>query len=143
MHKTMKLSDVKTRDIFEGLEITNQVIKPVAEKWVDGLTRETDNLQLTIKSVSDKKIKEVMAYLYYYDDEGQKLGHEFDITESDSLLPGAVSRLSFMLIPPEGFSYAEMAIKARFVERYQAVSILIWFGIAVGATYLLSLWRNA
>ncbi|WP_091511196.1 hypothetical protein [Microbulbifer yueqingensis] len=139
----MKISDVKNRDVFEGLEITNEVIKPVAEKWEDGLIRKTDNLQLTIKSVSNRKIKDVMAYLYYYDSQGQELGHEFDITESDPVLPDSTSRVSFMLIPPSGFSYAEISIKARFAERYQLIYTIVWLGIAAGAAYLLSLWPNA
>ena len=138
----MKLTDVKNRKVFEGIEITNEVIRPVAEKWVDGLVHETDNLQLTIKSISEKPITDVMAYLYYYDANGKELGHEFDITDS-KIKQGQEARLSFMLLPPDNFKSAEIELKAEYEEKHNYKASIIFFVICLAVIYGYELFKSA
>jgi hypothetical protein len=138
----MKLTDVKNRKVFEGIEITNEVIRPVSEKWVDGLVHETDNLQLTIKSINEKPITDVMAYLYYYDANGKELGHDFDITDS-KIKQDKEARLSFMLSPPDYFKYAELEIKAEYEERYNFKANIIFFVVCAAAIYGYQFFKSA
>jgi len=130
----MKISDIKNRIIFEGLEVTNEVIRPVSEKWNDGLVHETDNLQLTIRSISDKPIVDVMGYLYFYNTNGDELGHDFDITEA-KILPSKEARLSFLLRPPDGFSYAEFEVKAEYEKKNNYLANIIFFGVVMALIY--------
>jgi len=105
------IETIRERNLAEGIYIINEAVKPVAEKWKDGLVRETDNLQITFKSVAKTNLIEVWAYLYYYDSEGKELGHEFDIPEA-KISPGTEARVSFMLIPPKGYAYTVIEFKA-------------------------------
>jgi len=82
-----------------------------------------------VKAIGEKPLTDVTAYLYYYDEEGHELGHEFDITDS-KILPHNEARLSFILLPPEGYSYSNIEIKAEYEEKdslIARISIVIIF----------------
>lgn len=130
------IETIKERKLPSGIEIINEVVKPVAEKWNDGLVRETDNLQVTFRSVADQNLKEVMAYLHYYDAEGNELGHEFDLPEAN-VLPGAEARVSLMLAPPENFSYTILEFKAEQENKPNHLSHVVVVAIGLLALFLV------
>ena len=138
----MKLSDIADRNIFEGFVLTNEVIKPVAEKWDDGLVHKTDNLQLTIKSISKRNITDAMAYLYYYDAEGNELGHEFDITDA-KILPNNDARFNLILLPPENFTHSKLEIKAEYEARDNYLVNIAFAIIIAGLVYGYKLYSGA
>ncbi len=102
---------IRERKVPTSIKVLRETVKPVAEKWEDGLIRSTDNLQLVLKNTGPKSLTEVWVYLYYMDVEGNELGHEFDITH-DPVKPGEDARVSLMLLPPEGFDYAVLEVTA-------------------------------
>ena len=129
------LRSIKERVLPEGIVITNEVIKPVAEKWVDGLVRETDNLQITIRSTSENDLEEIMAYLYYYDSNGKELGHEFDIAES-KIKPGGEARVGFILTPPENYTHTKLEFKAEQGEGSNYLPKIAFYGVIFLVVYI-------
>lgn len=109
----MKITNIRDRKVFEGLEITNEIIRPVAGMWSDGEIRATDHLQLTIRSTTSKPIQSVYAYLNYYDEDGKELGFDVDSPKMP-VKPGSEERLSLMLLPPEKWSYATLEVSAEY-----------------------------
>ena len=107
---------IANRKLFEGLRLVGESIRPVSEKWDDGVVRSTDNLQLVVESVADRSIKDAMAYLYYFDSKGNEIGHEFDLTQ-EKIEPGEKARFSLMLQPPANIASAELEIKAEYKKR--------------------------
>ena len=138
----MKLSNITEKIIFEGLVLANEVIKPVAEKWDDGCIHKTDNLQLTIKSISKRNITDAMAYLYYYDAEGNELGHEFDITDA-KILPDNDARFNLMLLPPENFTHSKLEIKAEYEAKNNYLVNIAFAIIVAGLVYGYKLYSGA
>jgi hypothetical protein len=130
------IESIKERVLTDGIEITNEVIKPVAEKWDDGLIHETDNLQITFKSVSDHNLEEVMAYLYYFDLDGNELGHEFDIPE-DKIRPGIEAHVSLLLTPPENYAYTKLEFKAEQEHKENHVINFVIMSAIVLVVYLI------
>ena len=130
------IETIRERRLSDGIEITNEVIKPVAEKWDDGLVHEIDNLQVTFRPAGEEELENVLAYLYYYDENGKELGHDFDVPES-KIFPGTEARVSIMLIPPENFSYAVLELKAdKFEGGGNYLTSFAIIGGAIAAIFL-------
>ena len=123
------LSKVNKRTLHPGIEIVNEVVKPVAEKWVDEKIHQTDNLQLTLQNVGKKPLSDVWVYLKYFASDGKELGHEMEIGR-EPFRPGEETRVSILLTPPPAYSHCEIEVIAEKykVERQLWVNSLLVIG---------------
>ena len=126
----MNIADIRDRKVFAGLELVNEVIRPVAATWADGEIRSTDNLQLTIRSIASKKIRSVYAYLTYYDENGKELGYDFDFPKT-KIAPGTEAKVSLMLQPPEECSYATLELEAEYDSKVKCMACVFILSVAI------------
>lgn len=138
----MKITDIRDRKVFEGLEIADEIIRPVAGKWADGEIRSTDHLQLTIRSKASKQIQAVYAYLNYYDENGKELGYDFDFPKT-KIKPGEQEKVSVMLSPPEKWSYASLEVNAEYDTKMKCVVCVLVLATALAATLGLQYFIHA
>lgn len=133
------ITDIRDRKVFEGLEVVNENLRPVAAKWADGEIRSSDNLQLTLRSRSPKSVRAVYAYLNYYDKNGHELGYDFDFPKAD-LKPGEDAKVSILLNPPAKWAYATLEVQAEYGSKKCTaciVSLGVSLAILLGLQYFL------
>ena len=138
----MKITDIKDREIFEGLEVANEIIRPVAGKWADGEIRTTDNLQLAIRSKTSKKIQSVYAYVNYYDQNGKELGYDFDFPKT-GIKPGEEAKVSILLLPPEQCAYAKLEINAEYASKRKCMLCVLTLAAAIASIFGLQYFLHA
>ena len=128
------LEIIKERKVSTLLEIKSETVKPITEKWLDGQVRTTDNLQIEFRAAGKGTTGNVTGYLHYYDQSGNYLGHDFDLT-NEKFKHGEFGYLSFILELPQNVSYAVIEIEAeRISDRIEFYVYLVGV-MALGLFY--------
>jgi hypothetical protein len=80
-----------------------------------------------------------MAYLYYYDNDDNKIGHDFDIPSSKITTIGKAN-ISFILEIPENYSYSKIVFEANKIEKENHFKTIIISILLIVAYEIVKHW---